>query len=241
MKLAIAGGTGTVGTLVTDEAHRAGHTTTVLSRSHGVDLTTGEGLDLTGVDAVIDVTGVQASSSEESRGFFGTVTRTLLQAEQRAGVKHHLALSIIGAAQSPHGYYAGKALQEELVMQGEVPWTVLRTTQFFEFAEQMSTGMGPITIIPRVISQPVAASSVASRLVALAEAGASQRVHELAGPARMRMAELLRMILKSRGEAGPVVEFRLPGKFGTMLRSGLLLPGPEVELDTVTVAEWLET
>src|SRR5690606_34015377 len=108
-----------------------GHDILVLSRSEGVDLVSGSGVDLTDVDAVIDASG---PSGGDSRLFFEAATNTLLSAGAAAGVKHHVALSIVGAAKHPHGYYAGKALQEQLVERGRVPWTVVRTTQFFEFA-----------------------------------------------------------------------------------------------------------
>ncbi|WP_427871148.1 SDR family oxidoreductase [Leucobacter luti] len=241
MKVAVAGGTGVVGSLTVRIARERGHEAVALSRRTGVDLVTGSGLDLTGVDAVIDASGGTTVSAKASREFFRAVTEHLFAAEKRAGVRHHVALSIVGAAAHPHGYYAGKALQEELVAAGPVPGTILRATQFFEFALQNAVRIGSIALLPRMRSQPVAAASVAGELVSLAEAGpgAAPGVTELAGPRAVRMAELLREIRDFRGESGRVIEFPLPGRFGRTLASGGLLPGPAARRDPVTLAAWL--
>ncbi len=161
MKIAVAGGTGAVGRHVVDVARETGHESVVLTRSTGVDLVAGEGLAdaLPGVDAVIDVASVQTMSDAASRAFFGAVTRNLLAAETAAGVGHHVALSIVGVDDAPYAYYAGKVLQEQLVEAGPVPWTILRATQFHEFAAQLHARMrfGPIVVVPALQSQPVAA------------------------------------------------------------------------------------
>ena len=122
LTIAVAGGTGTVGKHVVDVARRRGHEVVVLSRRRGTDLVAGTGLDdaLRGVDVVIDVTSQATQDSGESRAFFGAVTRHLLAAEARTDVGHHVALSIVGIDEAPTGYYAGKALQEELVEQSPV-------------------------------------------------------------------------------------------------------------------------
>ena len=241
MRIAVAGGTGVVGAHTVRIARERGHEAVVLSRSTGVDLVTGSGLDLTGVDAVIDVSGATTVSAKAAREFFRSATEHLFAAEKRAGVGHHIALSIVGAATHPFGYYAGKALQEELVAAGPVPGSILRATQFYEFAAQNAVRIGPIVMLPRMRSQPVAAASVAGELVRLAEEGPAEgdRISELAGPREVRMAELLREIRDFRGERGRVFEFPLPGRFGRALASGGLLPGPEARRDPVTLATWL--
>ncbi|MCU1447402.1 MAG: 3-beta hydroxysteroid dehydrogenase [Cryobacterium sp.] len=138
MKIGVAEGTGTVGRHITDRIRQHGHEPVVLSWSTGVDLLTGDGLAaaLDGVDGVIDVVNTAALSARASKRFFGTNTATLLTAEAAAGVRHHVALSIVNAARVAAGYYAGKALQEDRVERGPVPWTILRSTQFHEFAAQ---------------------------------------------------------------------------------------------------------
>ena len=136
MRIAIAGGTGTVGRHVVAAARATGHDPLILSRAAGVDLMTATGLAdrLDGVDAVIDVSATSSLSAKKAIRFFGTVTGNLLAAERAADVPRHIALSIIGAAQGNSRYYAGKALQEQKVMDSGTGWSMLRTTQFHEFA-----------------------------------------------------------------------------------------------------------
>ncbi len=243
MKVAVAGGTGTVGRHVVEIAAERGHDVAALSRSTGVDLVSGTGLDgaLEGVEAVIDVVSVNAPSARASRRFFGVTTAHLLGAEQAAGVAQHLALSIVGAAAAPYGYFAGKALQEELVGRGRVPWTVLRATQFYEFAGQLlaSARLGPFAAVPAMRCRPVAARDVAERLVDLAEAGPAGRVRDLAGPQEERMADLARRWAAARGMTVRVVEVPFPGRWGAALRHGIVLPGPDADLTTTTFEQWL--
>ncbi|MBF4573194.1 SDR family oxidoreductase [Herbiconiux sp. VKM Ac-1786] len=243
MKIAVAGGTGTVGRHIVDAARGRGHDAVVLARSTGVDLTTGAGLApaLVGVDVVVDAASVGTQSATVSRAFFGGVTTNLLAASQTAGVRHHLALSIVGSDRAPFGYYAGKALQEQAVTAGPVPWTILRATQFHEFAQQIygQVTLGPITLVPRMLSQPVAAREVAARLVDLAEAGPSGHATDLAGPEELRMADMVRAYASATGGRGRIAEVPLPGGFGRALRDGTILAGPAADRGTQTFAEWI--
>ena len=243
MKIAVAGGTGTVGRHVVDVVRERGDEPIALARSTGVDLVTGVGLAgaLEGVDTVIDVASVQTLSDAASRDFFGAVTRTLLAAEVAAGVRHHVALSIVGVDDAPHGYYAGKVLQEELVMAGPVPWTILRATQFHEFAGQVfdAAKVGPLVLVPRMRSQPVAAREVAERLVALAVAEPAGRANDLAGPREERMAEMTRRWAATTGRRGRVLEVPLPGAYGRALRDGTVLARPGSDIGMQTFEEWL--
>lgn len=239
MRIAVAGGTGVVGAHVVRLAEASGHEVRVLSRASGVDLVSGQGLDLAGVDAVIDVSGPSTTSAAKSRAFFEATTAQLLRAEQDAGVPHHLALSIVGAAGAPHGYYAGKALQERLVAAGAIPWTMLRATQFFEFAEQNAVRLGSWAVLPAMRSQPVAAVAVAERLVRLAEGAPAGDAPDLAGPEELRIAQVARAVFEHRGERRRVVEVALPGGFGRALRDGSILPGSDAEHAGPTLAQWL--
>ena len=185
MRIAVAGATGTVGRFVVRSAHGAGHEVVALSRSSGVDLTTGSGLAtrLQGVDAVIDVSNVGALRRSAAVAFFETVTRTLLDAEWEAGVRHHVALSIVGIDRVPTGYYAGKLRQEELLAESGNRSTVLRATQFHEFPGQIASRIrGPVVLMPRMRSATVAASDVADQLVLLAAADPQGRAPDIAGP-----------------------------------------------------------
>jgi uncharacterized protein YbjT (DUF2867 family) len=243
VKIAVAGGTGTVGRHVVDVARGRGHDTAVLSRSTGVDLVTGTGLGetLAGVDAVVDVTSVLTQSAGVATEFFRAVTTNLLAAEAAAGVGHHLVLSIVGVDRAPHGYYAGKVAQEELLTTSPVPWTVLRATQFHEFAGQLHDRvvLGPLHVVPVLRSQPVAAREVAERLVDLAETGPAGRARDLAGPEELRMADAVRRWARATGRGGIVLALPLPGRFGRALRDGTLLAGPDADRGTRTFAQWL--
>ena len=243
MKIAVAGGTGLVGRMVVDAARERGHEVVVLARAEGVDLTTGAGLTerLAGVDAVIDTTNVGTQKRAEAEAFFGGVTRTLLAAETEAGVGHHVALSIVGIDDVDTGYYAGKRLQELVLAEGEVPWSVLRATQFHEFAEQVLhfVTVGPVSVVPRMLSQPVAAREVAQALVELAEGGPVGQAPELAGPDRLQMVDLARRVSRARGLGRRVVPVRLPGAAGRAMRSGALVPAGDGPRGRVTFDEWL--
>jgi uncharacterized protein YbjT (DUF2867 family) len=243
MRIAVAGGTGAVGRQVVEVARERGHDPVALSRSTGVDLTSGAGLveALRGVSAAIDVTSISTLNADASRRFFGAVTRNLLAAQREAGVAHHLALSIIGVDRAPYGYYAGKVLQEQLIEAGDVPWTILRAAQFHEFAGQIfgRVRIGPLVIVPRMRSQPVAARAVARHLVALAERGPAGRAPDLAGPRAEWMADLCRRWASATGARGRVLELPMPGAYGRAMRDGTLLAGPGADLDRQTFDEWL--
>jgi uncharacterized protein YbjT (DUF2867 family) len=231
MRVAVAGGTGAVGRHVVAELERTGQDAVVLSRSSGVDLTTGVGLveRLKGCDAIIDVTNRTVMREKPAVEFFGTVTRNLLDAGARAGVGHVIALSIVGVDEVDWGYYLGKRKQEELVSGGPLPWTVLRATQFHEFPEPLlDQARGPFAVVPKMLCRPVATVDVAARLVELA--GTPSRFVQIAGPAEWRMEEMAKRIAKARGYRKLVIPVRLPGKVGRAMTGGALVPrGPFTE------------
>ena len=244
MRTAVAGGTGLVGRLVVEAARERGHEVVVLARSEGVDLTTGVGLAdrLDGVDVVIDVTNRGSQDRTEAEEFFGAVTRTLLAAEAEAGVGHHVALSIVGIDDVETGYYAGKRFQELLIVdQDAVAWSLLRATQFHEFALQALgfVTVGPFSFVPRMLSQPVAAREVAEAIVAIAEGEPVGRAPELAGPDRHQMVDLARRVSRALGLGRRVVPVRLPGRAGAAMRSGALTPSGAGPRGRVTFDEWL--
>lgn len=241
MRIAVAGGTGVVGRHVVEVAEAAGHDVLVLARSRGVDVQTGAGLDLAGVDTVIDVTSTSSGTERGAIEFFESVCDSLFAAELAAGVSHHIALSIIGVDRAPHGYYAGKWAQEQRVERSPVPWTIQRAAQFHEFAGQISerARFGGWCVVPVMRSQPLAARDVATRLVELAEAGPSGRVPDIAGPREESMPELVRQQFIADGHPMRVLALPLPGAFMRSLRDGTVLPGPGARLYPQTFAEWL--
>ncbi|GAA1974707.1 SDR family oxidoreductase [Kitasatospora viridis] len=242
MRVAVAGGTGLTGRQVVAALTAAGHQAVVLARSTGVDLVAGTGAQaaLAGCAAVIDVTDVRTLRREVSVEFFGAVSRTLLAAGRRAGVRHHVALSIVGIDRADLAYYAGKRRQEAEVRAGGVPWTVLRTTQFHEFAERFLPPRGlPVALAPRMLSQPVAVSEVAAELVRLAVGEPLGPAPELAGPERLWVPDMVRRLARARGRRCPVLPVPFPGAAGRAMTGGGLLPAAPGPRGVQTFAEWL--
>ena len=245
LKIVVAGATGVVGRHVVTCAEAAGHTVVPLSRSTGQDVVAGTGLAaaLAGADVVVDVTSVVTTSAKASVAFFRAATENLLAAEQAAGVGHHVALSIVGIDGERSGYYAGKVEQERLVAAGPVPWTLLRATQFHEFAPQMVGRMtvGPVVVVPSMRTSTVAAAEVGAALVELAAGPPRGRVADLGGPDEDELADLVRRWLTATGQGRRVLRVPLPGSFGRRMRDGSLLPGPTADRGRQTFADWLGT
>ncbi len=242
MKVAVAGGTGTVGRHVVDEARRRSHEVVVLSRSTGVDLTTGAGLNaaLAGVDVVIDVSNRNGIRRGPAVAFFTAVTRSLLKAEQAAGVGHHIALSIVGIDGSALGYYQGKVAQEQQIRAGAVPFTILRATQFHEFADQaLARRWGPFAVLPHMQTEPVAAREVAEKLVDLAEGPPRQGTVELAGPEVLDVVDMARRVVEHRRRRLFVIPVMMPGAAGKAVRTGALLADSGAERGRQTFGQWL--
>lgn len=240
MKVAVAGGTGLTGRHVIEALSAAGHESVVLARSTGVDLVTGAGLDpaLSGVDVTIDVSNVTTMRRAAAVGFFERAGRQLLGAAARAGVRHHVVLSIVGIDRVRTGYYEGKLRQEEVVRDGAVPWTVLRATQFHEFAEQILQRLpGPVAVVPRLTVQPVAVREVAEALVAIAAGEPLKAAPDLAGPRVESLADMARRLVRTGTvRRRPVLPLWLPGP---MAHGGLLPTGPGPR-GTQTFEQWLQ-
>jgi uncharacterized protein YbjT (DUF2867 family) len=243
MKIAIAGATGTAGRALLVAAQNAGYVTVPISRTSGVDLRTRQGLTaiLNGVDAVIDLTSTRKVTTKAAISFFGAVTENLLIAEREASVPHHVVLSIIGVAQAESGYYAGKAIQERKVMRSDRGWSILRTTQFHEFAAQTANRgiIGGIQVVPTMKSQPVAVAEVATELVRIVDNGPSGLVPDFAGPKEEDVAAMVRRYLRATGLNRPVLSLPVPGSMGAIMRKGGLLPKSGARLGHQTFDEWL--
>ena len=246
MKVAVAGGTGVVGRLVVEAVRANGDEAVVLARSTGVELVSGNGLAgaLAGVDAVIDASNIAATRASVVSEFFEATSRNLMRAGAQAGIRHIVALSIVGVDHVPFGYYRGKLHQEKVLAGSPVPVSVLRATQFHEFPGQyLARSSGRFVVVPQWRAQPVAAREVAATLAELATVlpgpGAPVALSELAGPREENMADLLRQVLAARGERRRVIELRVPGAAGRAMATGGGLPGPGVRLGAQTFAGWL--
>lgn len=242
MRIAVAGGTGVAGSKVVEAVRAAGHEPLVLSRASGVDVRTGAGLDtaLAGVGVVIDAVNVVTMSRKASVAFFTATTQNLLAAEERAGVGHHVVLSIVGVDRVDFGYYEGKRAQEQLALDGPVPATVLRATQFHDFAEQLlARSPGPVAFIPQMTSQTVDTRDVAGELVRLAVAPPQGRAADLAGPEVHSIPALARRVAKARGLKRAVVGVPIPGSAGKAMRTGGLLPTTDGPRGAIRFEDWL--
>lgn len=241
----MAGGTGAAGSRVVQVARSRGHDVVIVTRGTGADATSGAGLRdaLKNVDVVVDTLNIATLDARESEEFFRATTGRLLAAEGDVGVGHHVALSIVNCDRTPYGYYAGKVAQESLITADEVPWTILRTTQFHDFAAQMfaSARVGPVHLAPRMRTQPVSLDEVAARLVDLAEAPPAGRARDLAGPKEETLVDMVRAYARAAGHRGWIPALPLPGPFGRAQRDGTLLPGPDADRGTGTFAQWLAT
>lgn len=242
MRIAVAGGTGVVGRYVVDAATTAGHEPVVLARSRGVDFVTGRGLAqaLDGVDAIVDVANIATLSRRPATEFFTAASRQLLAAGRAVRVRHLVTLSIVGVDRVGMGYYRAKLRQEEIVLGGEVAATVLRATQFHEFADQtLSRVPGPLAITPRMRVQPVAAREVAARLVEIAVGEAQGRAEDFAGTEVHELVDLARRVSAARGLRRPVIPVRMPGSTGRAMATGGLLPEGSGPRGSVTFDQWL--
>jgi uncharacterized protein YbjT (DUF2867 family) len=243
MRIVVAGATGTVGRHVVRMAAERGHEVVPLSRSTGQDAVTSVGLvaALRGAETVVDLLNAPSVLKQPAVGFFTATTRNLLDAEARAGVAHHLALSIVGIDGVEAGYYAGKLAQERLVTASTVPFSLLRATQFHEFADRFlrQGRRGRFAIVPAGLLRPVAASEVADRLVRAVEAGPGGRLRDLAGPKDERLTAMVQRLAAAEGDPVRPIEVRLPGSFWRSMRSGVLRGGPDADRGAITFEEWL--
>ncbi|MEV6098631.1 SDR family oxidoreductase [Nocardia sp. NPDC051981] len=251
MQVAVVGGTGTLGTPVVRDLVTRGHAVRVLSRSapaepvprtehHAVDLATGAGLDaaLEGVHTVVD-----AVSHRGLRGAPVMVegVRTLLAAERRAKVGHHVEISIVGCEQVPFSYYRTKVAQERVVTQGPVPWTLLRATQFHELVDEMLGGAAKFRIAPRtgMRFQPVDVVAVAGRLADAVEAGPSGRVRDLGGPVVQTLGELAELRGHALGQRLLPLPVPPVGRIVRRVRDAALCLDTDGETVSYDYAEWL--
>jgi len=242
----VAGGTGTAGRHAVDALRTAGHEPVVLARSTGVDVRSGSGLDaaLEGVDVVIDALNGGSTNRDRATAFFVESTGNLQRAGVRAGVAGMVVLSIVGIDRVPgFAYYDAKRAHEEAALGGPLPVTVVRATQFHEFAGQLldRLSLGPLAAVPSMRIQPVAAREVGRFLVEVAVQDPDAGRRELAGPEEVGLVDMARRTAHRRGSRRVVVPVRLPGAVGAALRGGALLPGPDAAIVGPGPLEWLES
>ncbi len=243
MRIAIVGGTGTLGQKVVAELAERGHEVRVLSRGgeYRVDLTTGEGLTaaLRGCGAVVDAS--NATSAKRARQVLVDGTQRLLTAEREAAVSHHVCLSIVGCDQVAIGYYKVKVDQEHLVEGGQVPWSIVQATQFHELAATTLAGAAKFRVVPvpAMKLQTIAAAEVAHAVADVAEGSCRGRRIRVAGPEVNTARDLALTWRRATGRRTVLVPLPIPGKLGHDLRDGALTAGQPDIRGTLTFAEWL--
>jgi uncharacterized protein YbjT (DUF2867 family) len=243
MKLVVIGGTGLIGSKVVALLKEHGHEAFAAAPNTGVNTLTGEGLDaaLTGASAVVDVSNSPSWEDDAVMDFFQTSTRNVLAAESKAGVGHHLALSIVGTDALPDsGYLRAKAAQEKLIEASGVPYSIVHATQFFEFVAGIADGAtdGGIVRMPPVAFQPIAGDDVA-HLVAETAAGAPLNgLVETAGPERYQMDDFFRKVLAATNDPREVMTDEHARYFGTELSWGSLVPAGKAILGSTGYFEW---
>jgi uncharacterized protein YbjT (DUF2867 family) len=244
MRIAVAGATGNIGTRTVSFLEREGQAVVRISRSLGVDLITGGGLDaaLEGVDAVIDASSSPPISPAETREYFGTTTRNLLAAEERAGVRHHVLLSIVGLHRMGAGtaHYSGKREQERLVAEGRVPWTIVPATQFHDFAALAAswTERGGVATIAPLLVQPIAPDDIAQVLAEVATGEPQGRYVDVAGPEPQDLVDMARRTNDVLGRNVKLVP-TWSGPLGEEMAGNVLLPGENARIAPTTFDQWL--
>jgi uncharacterized protein YbjT (DUF2867 family) len=246
MRIAVAGATGNIGRLTVAALEREGHDVVPISRSLGVDLFTGEGLDeaLTGVEAVVDATNAPPLDEAATVAHFRRITGNLLEAEARTGVRHHVLLSIVGISRvggNPH--YAGKREQERLVAAAPVPSTIVPATQFHDFAAMVVGWVesdGVATIAPLLV-QPIAPADVAEVLAEVAVGEPQGRYADIAGPEQQDLVDMARRTFAARGRDVTLVPTWSGGLFGVEMAGSVLLPGENARITPTRFDDWLAT
>lgn len=249
MKIVVIGGSGLigkklVGKLRDNKLSGGGHEVVPASPSSGVNALTGEGLAaaMQGAQVVVDVANSPSFEDRPVMEFFEKSGKNLAAAETAAGVRHHVALSVVGTDRLlASGYFRAKMKQEELIKASKIPYTIVRATQFFEFvgAIAQSGTDGQTVRLPPAMMQPIVSDDVAAALADVAVAEPLNGIVEIAGPEPIRMDELVRSFLSAGHDARQVVTDPKAGYFGTPVDDRSLTPGDKPRLGPTRFADWL--
>jgi uncharacterized protein YbjT (DUF2867 family) len=246
MKIVVIGGSGLIGSKLVSRLSEAGHEAVPASPNTGVDTLTGEGLTevLRGADVVVDVSNSPSFEEKAVMAFFVTSNRNLLAAESAAGVKHHVALSVVGTERlSESAYIRAKQAQEKLIRESSVPYSIVHATQFFEFVNSIAdeaTRGSEVHVAPALI-QPMAADDVAAAVASVAVGSPIRGIVEIGGPEPFRLDELIRRRLSARRDSREVVTDPEGRYFGARLDERTLVPGEGARLGKIRFEDWLRT
>ena len=243
MRIVVLGGSGLIGSKLVTLLRQEGQDVVSVSHASGLNTVTGEGLDeaLAGAQVAVDVTNSPSFEDKAVLEFFETSGRHIVAAEGKAGVKHHVALSVVGTDRlQESGYFRAKLAQEHLIEESPIPYTILRSTQFFEFlggiAQEGTVGQ-TVHMSPAQF-QPIAAEDVAATLATIAVSPPVNGIVEVAGPERVSLAELVRQFLSKTGDSRQVLADSSARYYGAVLNDQSLTPGANPRIGSTAFEEW---
>jgi uncharacterized protein YbjT (DUF2867 family) len=244
MKIVVIGGTGLIGSKVVACLNEEDHEAVAASPDSGVNTLTGEGLAevLEGAEVVIDVSNSPSFEDQAVMEFFTTATTNLLAAAAAAGVRHYVALSVVGADRLPDsGYLRAKVAQEELIDGSSIPYTVVRATQFFEFTKRIADEAtdGAVVRLPHVLFQPIAADDVSAQVCEVSQRPAADGIVEVGGPEQFRFDDFIRDGLAAMSDPRTVVADPEAEYFGAVLDERSLVPDNATHLGQIRFEKWL--
>src|SRR5580692_5326221 len=243
MKIVVIGGTGLIGSKTVAILRQGGHEVVAASPSSGVNSITGEGLKeaMAGAQVVIDLANSPSFEDKAVLEFFETSGRNLLAAEAAAGIRHHVALSIVAIDRTDNGYFRAKVAQEKLIEASGIPYTIIRATQFMEFLRGIadSSADGNIVRLPPVLFQPIAADDVAAIVAEVALAAPRSGLVEIAGPERAPFNEIVARYLNAVGDPREVVRDAEARYWGGRVEEHSLVPLGEARLGSISLDEWV--
>ena len=243
MKIVVIGGTGLIGSKVVEKLSQKGHDVMAAAPKTGVNTITGEGVEqaMAGAQVAIDLANSPSFADQAVLEFFETSERNLLPAEAAAGVRHHVALSIVGIDRSDNGYFRAKVAQEKLIKASGIPYTIIRSTQFLEFlgAVADSSANGNTIRLPTCRFQPIAADDVAAAVADVALAAPRNGIVEIAGPERAAFNDIVARYLKAVGDPRKVVGDPAAPYWGGRVEERSLVPLGDARLGRIGFDEWL--
>jgi uncharacterized protein YbjT (DUF2867 family) len=244
MKIVVIGGTGLIGSKVVACLQEEDCEAVAASLDSGVNTLTGEGLSdaLDGAAVVIDVSNSPSLEDKAAMDFFTTSTANLLAAERHAGIRHHVALSVVGTERlTESGYFRAKMAQEELIRSSSIPYTIVHATQFFEFWKRIADAAadGDTVRLAHVLIQPIAADDVAAAVCEISQRPPVDGIVEIAGPEQFRLDDLIRSGLMASGDARAVVADPAARYFGAELLEDTLVPGEAAHTGAIRFDDWL--
>ncbi|MGF6178627.1 SDR family oxidoreductase [Ensifer sp. 4252] len=246
MKIVVIGGTGLIGSKLVKRLQAKGHDVIAASPASGVNTITGEGLaeTLAGAQVVVDVANSPLFEDKAVMDFFQTSGRNLMAAETAAGVKHHVALSVVGTERlQASGYFRAKLAQEKIIKDSKIPYTLVHSTQFFEFMfgiAQSGTEGDKVHLSPAMM-QPILSDDVAGALADLVLGEPRDAVVEIAGPERIKIADAVTKYLRQIGDNREIIVDNQTRYFGALLDDTTLMPSAGVRIGEVAFSDWVKT